>query len=59
MDELLRSQLYEYMYRPYSPYTLIMGGVFHLSFGAVLTGAVITSKPTIITDRRKESKEAD
>lgn len=59
MDEVLRTQLYEYVYRPYTPYTLNMGGVFHLSFGAMLTGAMITSKPTIIADRRKEVRDGD
>lgn len=53
LDVTMKNSLYEYLYRQYIPYTLSNGGLFHLSFGAILTGAVFGSKPTIIADRRK------
>ncbi|MCY1284751.1 hypothetical protein D9M70_336680 [compost metagenome] len=53
LDPLMRNSLYDYMYRAYSPYTLSGGGLFHLSFGAILTGVAFAGKPLMITDRRK------
>ncbi|MNL56788.1 hypothetical protein D3C87_1803060 [compost metagenome] len=57
LDPSLKNALYEYMYRAYSPYTLSGGGLFHLSFGAILTGVAFAGKPTMITDRREHKKE--
>lgn len=57
LDPLMRNSLYDYMYRAYSPYTLSGGGLFHLSFGAILTGVAFAGKPTMITDRRKHESE--
>lgn len=55
LDISLRTALSEYVYRAYSPYTLAGGGLFHLSFGALLTGVAVTNKVTqVIDDRRKK-----
>lgn len=55
LDSAMRTTLSEYVYRPYSPYTLSGGGLFHLSFGAILTGVAVTNKVTqVIDDRRKK-----
>lgn len=51
-DPAIRTVLHEYAFRAYSPYTLSGGGLFHLSFGAILTGVAFSAKPTVITDRR-------
>lgn len=59
LDAPLKTLLYEYMYRQYTPYTLSAGGLFHLSFGAILTGAAFSAKPTVIADRRKSEKEGE
>lgn len=53
VDVAMKNQIYEYLYRSYSPYTLSNGGLFHLSFGAILTGVAFSAKPTVIQDRRK------
>jgi len=52
LEAELRAVVYEYMYREYTPYTLSSGGLFHLSFGAILTGVAFSAKPTVIEDRR-------
>lgn len=57
LEPALKTLLYEYMYRQYQPYTLSGGGLFHLSFGAILTGVAFSGKPTVIADRREHKKE--
>lgn len=59
IDPSLRREIFDYLSRQYSPYTLTGGGLFHLSFGVLLTGVAITGPKTIFGDRRKpeESQE--
>jgi len=40
----LQMELMRKMTDHHSPYTLIGGGLFHLSFGAILTGSVLNKK---------------
>jgi hypothetical protein len=57
LDVQTKTSLLEYLYRSYSPYTLAGGGLFHLSFGAILTGVAFAGKPTMVTDRREHKTE--
>lgn len=57
IDVTLKTNIFDYLYRAYSPYTLSGGGLFHLSFGALLTGVAITAKAKVITDRRTSEDE--
>lgn len=57
LDAGFREVLYNHMYRQFTPYTLSGAGLFHLSFGAILTGVAFSGKPTVITDRREHKKE--
>jgi len=59
LDISLRTALSEYVYRAYSPYTLAGGGLFHLSFGALLTGVAVTNKVTQIVDDRRKKDDTD
>jgi hypothetical protein len=55
IDPSVKVVLQDYSFRPYSPYTLAGGGLFHLSFGAILTGVAFSARPTVITDRRHDT----
>ena len=41
----LQMELMRKMTVHHDPYTLMGGGLFHLSFGAILTGSVLNRKP--------------
>ena len=41
----LQMELMRKMTDHHDPYTLMGGGLFHLSFGAILTGSVLNRKP--------------
>ena len=41
----LQMELMKKMTDHHNPYTLLGGGLFHLSFGAILTGSVLNRKP--------------
>lgn len=56
-DPDLQRAMLDYLTRPYMPYTLSGGGLFHLSFGALLTGVAVTGAKTIFGDRRKTDEE--
>ena len=43
-DTQLQMELMRKMTDHHSPYTLMGGGLFHLSFGAILTGSVLNKK---------------
>lgn len=36
--------------RAYQPITLLGGGMFHIAFGAIITGATLSKKPDIVGD---------
>lgn len=57
IDPELQREILAYVTRQYMPYTLSGAGLFHLSFGALLTGAAITNPKTIFGDRRKPEGE--
>ena len=40
-DTLVRLELLKTLVSQHSPFTLQNGGIFHLSFGAILTGSVL------------------
>ena len=40
----LQMELMKKMTDHHNPYTLLGGGLFHLSFGAILTGSVLNRK---------------
>ena len=42
--ETVQMELMRKMTDHHSPYTLMGGGLFHLSFGAILTGSVLNKK---------------
>ena len=42
-DPLIRQQLMTKLVGQHSPFTLLGGGLFHLAFGAILTGSAIGS----------------
>lgn len=42
----LQREIIHQAYSPVTPYTLQGSGLFHLSFGALLTGAAVTGKKT-------------
>jgi len=43
-DPLIRQQLMIKLTGQHSPFTLLGGGLFHLAFGAILTGSAFASK---------------
>mgnify|MGYP001258280987 FL=1 len=43
-DTQLQMELMRKMTEHHNPYTLMGGGLFHLSFGAILTGSVLNRK---------------
>ena len=51
-----RQQLTEYFTRAYVPLTLNGGGLFHLSFGALLTGAAVATGRNVILDPRSKHR---
>ena len=44
LDGPSRAIVYDFMYRQFQPYTLTGGGLFHLSFGAILTGVAFAGR---------------
>lgn len=44
VPEEQRRLVIEIAYRPHQAFTLQGGGLFHLAFGAILTGAAVTGK---------------
>ena len=42
-DPLIRQQVMTKLVGQHSPFTLMGGGLFHLAFGAILTGSAIGS----------------
>ena len=40
-DPLIRQQLMTKLVGQHSPFTLLGGGLFHLAFGAILTGSAV------------------
>lgn len=41
LDPMLMQEVIRNAYRPYTPYTLMGAGLFHLAMGAILTGSAI------------------
>lgn len=57
LDVQVQIQLIQSIWAEHEPFTLMGGGMFHLAFGALLTGSAFASSGNTIKQKSTDSKD--